>query len=581
MDESFAAVDLHLADTLLRLAGSSDEELREAIRLLSFHTRKGHVCLDLRNLPPNGPGERRHFPARFVRSLSKSNLVGMDRHRGTPLVLDGESRLYFRRMREYELRTASRLRNLALPVPVEGDRARAWSGPAPASSSGSEPLEQARRLIRERKLVVITGGPGTGKTTITAALLADLRAAWPGLRVELAAPTGKAAARLRQSLQSAFARLAEEGMVAPGELVPEVRTLHRLLGRSSISSLRRARETPLSCDLLVIDEASMVDLPLFAAMLAALPEHARLILAGDRHQLASVEAGTVLGDLCSVTEQEESEPSLFTESAELARCIIELQHNYRFGADSGIAQLAAHVRRGDAGSALAVFERSPTDLTFLREAGEARRAEIVSGFRPLGEASDALQCLAALDGFRILCAHRRGPGGVEELNMYAREVLLREGILRRVAGGIGGLEPLPILVTRNDHRLRLFNGDLGVLLHDPSGEPYVHFAAEEPGQVRRVPPERLPEHELSFATTVHKSQGSEFDRAFLQLPPEPSPVLTRELIYTAATRARGRFLVCGTDDVFRAGVAAVVSRNSGLRAALLSGTRPERGRRNY
>ena len=575
MDESFDPIDRHMAATLLRLSNSEDEELGEALRLLCHHTRNGHVCIDLRTLPPNGPGDgRASFSWRFIKSLSRSPLVGPDRHHTTPLVLEGESRLYLRRMREHELLTASLLRNLSIPTGSDPEDMR-WGHSATEADThreANDPGMRALELVRERRLVVLTGGPGTGKTTVTAAVLTAMLQAQPNLRVALAAPTGKAAARLRESLNASLQRLnATEGRRPD---IPDVQTLHRLLGRRMHSaSFLRNRSNPLACDIVVVDEASMVDLPLFAGLLAALPPQARLILAGDRHQLASVESGTVLGDLCSVTHAPQASGSLFDEAGELGRCIIELEKNFRFGPDSGIAELANRVRAGDDSAALRVLRSARTDLKYIPDSPSAdrdlRRA-IADGFSQLGESRDPAECLHALDRFRILCAHRRGRGGVEELNTLAREVLQAEGVLSRSGGGFGGLEPLPILITRNDHRLRLFNGDLGILLYDADGRAAVFFRSEESGGLRRFAPERLPEHELSFATTVHKSQGSEFAEALLVLPPESSPVLTRELVYTAITRARERFLLRGSEAVFGAAVRAAILRTSGLRRALLS-----------
>ena len=583
MNDAFEPVDLHLAETLLRLSGSTDEELRQALLLLSYHTRNGHVCIDLRALPPGAPGDPRDsFPWRFIKALPKSTLVGLDRHRSTPLVVEGDSLLYFRRMREHELTTASRLRNLAMPLSFGAPDVRLLPRETETTAGTRttpkadvpDPAARALELVLQRRLLVVTGGPGTGKTTVTAAVLAGMLMTTPGLRVALAAPTGKAAARLRDSLQQAFGRLIPGDDPRPA--IPDVKTLHRLLGRRMHSASFLHNETnPLNCDLVVVDEASMIDLPLFAGLLAALPPDARLVLAGDRYQLASVEAGTVLGDLCSVTESSDATGSLFAEAGELARCILELEKNYRFGEDSGISRLAKLVRHGDDAAALALLRAGGPDLTFLQDSASAQidmQRVIMEGFRALGRSREPVECLKALDHFRILCAHRRGPGGVEELNAMARDVLLAEGVLRRTSGGVGGLEPLPILITRNDHRLRLFNGDLGVLLHDEEGRASVHFPGDEPGGTRRLPPERLPEHELSFATTVHKSQGSEFEEALLVLPPQSSPVLTRELIYTAVTRARRRFVLRGSETVLSEAVRLAIVRTSGLRRALLSGT---------
>jgi exodeoxyribonuclease V alpha subunit len=353
----------------------------------------------------------------------------------------------------------------------------------------------------------------------------------------------------------------------------------------------RGRENPLDADVLVVDEASMVDLAMMAKLLRALPLSARLIVLGDRDQLASVDAGAVLGDICGsashcsaafgrrLLEVTGHDPGGEGAGPPIADAIVLLRKSYRFREGSGIGQLAGLVNRGDAAGALELLgSRSFPDVTWcsvdtrhdLAAALHSMAAETFPEGVTGGEPQEALH---TLDRVRLLCAHRTGPFGIDGVN----------GLIERrlTAGGLIGAERpwypgRPVLVTANDYHLRLFNGDLGVVLRDPeaAGALRVFFPAVG-GCLRRIPPARLPAHETAYATTVHKSQGTEAERVIVILPNEASPVLTRELLYTGITRARSRIEIWGNASVFAAGVARRVTRSSGLRNALWGRGRPE------
>ncbi|WP_228761139.1 exodeoxyribonuclease V subunit alpha, partial [Pseudomonas paraeruginosa] len=471
---------------------------------------------------------------------------------------------------------------------------------------------------------LITGGPGTGKTTTVVRLLGLLQApavaAGQPLRIRLAAPTGKAAARLSESIGQQVRALPLPEAVL--QAIPaEVTTLHRLLGsRPDTRHFRHHRDNPLALDVLVVDEASMIDLEMMASLLDALPPQARLILLGDKDQLASVEAGAVLGDLCRDAEEGwysaetrawlqqvsgETWQGLREGSAQahpLAQQTVMLRHSRRFGASSGIGRLARLVNRQQAADARALLDQPPADLFDLRLRGERdaafarlfvdghpRAAGTPYGYRhylqrlaegrpPAGLALEseawerwAQSVLAAFDAFRLLCALRRGPWGVEGLNQRVAAELLRLGL---IDADHGWYEGRPVLVTRNDYSLGLMNGDIGIALRLPErgADGSLRFALrvafprnDGSGGVRFVLPSRLVEVDTVFAMTVHKSQGSEFAHTALVLPDALNPVLTKELVYTGITRARDWFsLVESHPGVFEEALRRKVRRLSGL-----------------
>src|SRR5579875_1046358 len=480
----------------------------------------------------------------------------------------------------------------AAAEPVDEERLRAdlarLFGPAGGDAVDWQRIATALAVLR--RLCVISGGPGTGKTSIVVRILALLAAQAGGrLRAGLAAPTGKAAARLAEAVRTAKRRLALDAVVAAA-IPEEAATIHRLLGpRSGSVSFRHDRANPLPLDVLVVDEASMVDLALMAKLVAALPPEARLVVLGDRDQLASVEAGAVLGDLCGPAPGFSAAvahrltavtgvpvPAAAGRRSALGDSIVLLDRSWRFGAESGIGRLAAAINRGDAAGALALLAdgRCP-DVGWrpISADGDFRPAleeRALAGFEPyiarIGAGADPAAALAAFAAFRVLCAHRGGPAGAETLNRR-----LEARLRARWSGS--GRSPWypgrPVLVTENDYELRLFNGDVGIALPDPAagGALRVAFEAAD-GAFRRVPPARLPAHEPAWAMTVHKSQGSEFDAVLLVLPAEPSRVMTRELLYTAVTRARRRVEVWGEAEQLRAAVERPLVRSSGLRDAL-------------
>jgi len=571
------SIDRQIAAYLCRDTPDESGVVRTAVSLLSQAVGQGHVCLDVeaiagavvripgREEPLLLPDAERLIAA--LRSLPTLGRPGEHR----PLILDAAGRLYLYRYFRYEEQLAGAI--LARAATEIGDPAEA----APAETldryfapveAGENRQRQAAQTALNRRFSVISGGPGTGKTTTVVRILALMaEQADRGrerLRVALAAPTGKAAARLAASIASLRGRLPCSEEVK--RLVPEeVATIHRLLGVIHGSTgFRHNSRNPLPYDTVIVDEASMVDLPLMTALVTALLPKARLILIGDRDQLASVEAGAVLGDICRAAE---------SPGSAVADCVTVLERNYRFGDGSGIAALSRAVNTGDDGEALRLLAETGNGGTIALEATPTSEtmkkrlaAPVLDGFRPCLEADTPAEALRLFDRFRILTALREGPWGASGMNPAAETLLHEAGLLKMDTPFYRGR---PVLVTENDYSHKLFNGDTGIILPDlETGNPRAYFAAPD-GTVRAIPPEFLPAHETAFAMTVHKSQGSEFDRVLMVLPPEDTLLLTRELIYTAITRAREAVTLWSDEAVFSAAVKRRTERRSGLRERLM------------
>ncbi|MBU2261576.1 MAG: exodeoxyribonuclease V subunit alpha [Proteobacteria bacterium] len=609
-------IDIHFGRFLERLGGSPDPGLFLAAAFVSRSVGEGNICLNLpdfagRPLPDfTGKSVQRcpDLPA-WRRMLEASPLVGKPGDY-RPLILDGQSRLYLYRYWEYE-----------------ADLARFLIGKVAGTTSWRKSLREAKidpRILREgldrlfplpagcgektepdrqriaaftavvRELTVISGSPGTGKTATVARAIMLLLELFRGrrLRIALTAPTGKAAARLQEVMAKARDEWCPDLQIRDA-MPQQAQTIHRLLGSLPHSPyFRHRRGNPLSVDVVVVDEASMVDLPLLAKLVQALPDHARLILVGDRNQLASVEAGAVLSDICGgesldrvaqdfsdfIGETDGGEPAVSPGPegpGKIADCLIELRTNYRFPEQSGIHRLSLCVNRGEGRAALAILkDEAGGDAGWMtlpapRDLPQRLKQPVINHFNKCLDLIDSVEEYQKLfdlyDRSRILCALRRGPYGAAEINALCERILREAGLIRNSPWYPGR----PVMITKNDYGLGLFNGDVGLILPDPErrGEMGAFFP-EKDGRVRRFAPVRLPEHETVHALTVHKSQGSEFASVLLILPDRDSPVLTRELIYTAITRAKTRVEIWGNEEIFRRAVARRNERSSGLRDAL-------------
>jgi exodeoxyribonuclease V alpha subunit len=560
LQPEFEDIGRHFAEFIGQFGGDATL-VPLAAAMLSRSTREGNICLPLA-MRPTLPAQAREadspkWPTASVwrSTLAKSKAVGGPDEQ-TPLVIDGSDRLYLRRYWNYQQRLAVALRAKAASNP---------SGVRGKADSQDEAIDAALR----NELTIICGGPGTGKTTTVLQILARLLQK-PGserLRVALAAPTGKAATRLEETLRTGLETLdCPEGVKA--RMPVNASTIHRLLGvRGNSIYFRHDRQNPLPFDLLVIDEASMAALPLLSKLLDALPEHCRVVLLGDRDQLASVEPGAVLADIVDAAASPKSP---------LHQSVVTLEKNYRFSEASGIQHLCVAVRQGDAAKAVRILrEQHYADLVSTelseRPALVPRFSKaIVEGFSAFLAEKDPRPALEQLKKFRVLSALRRGPFGVEVLNRNIEEILQEaELIPKNVTSNYAGK---PILISQNDYQLQLYNGDVGILLLDAKAtekpdQLWAWFIGKE-NTLRRFAPARLPQHEAAYAMTVHKSQGSEFDRVLFILPDRDAPVLSRELIYTGLTRARAQVELWWSEAVFLEAVARRAERNSGLRDLL-------------
>jgi exodeoxyribonuclease V alpha subunit len=646
--------------------------LARAAAEVSRATADGNVCIDLASLADRSGESVRQWRERLL----ASGLVGRDASQ--PLVLDAHDRLYLARYYDYEQRLARSLGALAanrtsLDAAALRVRLAAFPGVPPAGEVDWQRVAAALSL--DRRLTIISGGPGTGKTTTVVGILACLLADNPALRIALAAPTGKAAQRMQEALLSRAGAL-PSSLVA--SLPTRASTLHRLLGAGGGGQFRYRRGKPLPYDAVVVDEASMIDVAMGARLLDAIAPHARLILLGDKDQLAAVEAGAVFAELsaqpvlsearlevlagalglppdmlrdqwpgtvesddvaravpaqmslfdtpaaqgeASAREPQEAHTTSRTR-APLADCVVWLEKNYRFGLDSSIGRLSLAIRAGDTGAALnELSSEQGAAARLINDTGmqlsPAIVAELGQGFAAYASALstvlssvrlDAAPAAAtrteretdtddagrepragsssiehgrdfsalfdALNRFRVLCAVRSGPRGVERLNGLL-SIQLRNLIGATVSAsgkataGASWFAGRPVMVTRNDYALGLFNGDIGIALPGGDGTLRVVFPNAEGRGWRAISPAALPPHETALALTVHKSQGSEFERAALVLPAQASRALTRELVYTAVTRAKLSIDIVGSAAVLAQAVETPTRRASGLALRLV------------
>lgn len=584
-------IDVQAARLLERLSGGRCPELPVAAAFASWATGQGHTCLPLSALSvllaEAGIEDARFAdPAALRTRLLAAPVVGRPGD-FQPLILDEENQLYLYRFFSFEENIASALRQRALGIETPpAEAATLLAGLFPARTAPPEAIDWQRiaaALALLKRFLVISGGPGTGKTYTVARILAVLAALSPHkLRIGLAAPTGKAALRLQESIRNAKATLPP----AMAALIPDqAQTLHRLLGfQSSLHGFLHNRANPLHLDLLILDEASMIDVPLMAAMLAALPATCRVILLGDRDQLASVEAGNLFGDICgsgalpwsqALTEQLKRltgsplAARADTAAADaLADCLAVLRTSHRFREESGIGALARAVNTGSTAALEAILLRPYPDLHLEERTGQPQtarlREEIERFFTPVFTAASASTALLELGRCRILCALREGPSGVDGINVLAETLFRGKGYIN---AGEQCYRGMPIIILRNDYHLNLFNGDTGILWPDAGGVLSAWFPHEEKG-IRSIALARLPSWQTSYAITVHKSQGSEFMEVLLLLPHEDVQILSRELLYTGITRARERLTLHGGKELLLRALQRRVVRYSGLNGKL-------------
>lgn len=634
------AIDIAL---LQFLEDNSPEAMPEIMQLLvvllSYQLSQGHVCLDLSSslkqvdnllaIPvqeelqeplakPSSYFDHYNLEALQQALVSPTVVGGADDN--TPLVLQ-DNRLYLRRYWQYEKRICQRIAFLMQQhAKVENSAIKQCLDKYfPEQSSDLDWQKIACAIAVKSNFSVITGGPGTGKTTTVVKLLLVLQEIQRQqkenfLQIRLAAPTGKAAARLKESISEALKNLGKSLSIDSdvSENIPlQVQTLHKLLGKHGAT--RRSRynkNNPLALDVLIIDESSMVDIEMMAQVLDAVPDHARVILLGDKDQLASVEAGAILAELCrnsqlsrgqinaatanyleQVSGETLTEPWLNTKASELDQHIVMLQKSYRFNQHSGIGQLALAVNQGDYPAYKAVWQKGYSDIhalpvTHLYDSvlhNYVMQPQQGQGFahylaeiekKPTNEADDwnewAKSVLHAFASFQILCVTREGEWGVKRINQWLIQLLQNQGYITHKREWFEGR---PVLVTRNDYQIGLMNGDVGICLRKPIinsqgktelQERVAFFNSD--GSIKWVLPSRLNNVQTVFAMTIHKSQGSEFDHVLMILPERDMPILSRELLYTGITRAKNYFtLLAPNAALVDAAIKRRVERSGGIK----------------
>lgn len=591
--EAFSDIDRHVA-SYLASAGCSDSPLFFLIvMLLSRCIERGDVCLSLdriagRNLSwlsAEDPDSAKLYSEILVPGveeiaacIKKSGAAGIPGER-LPLLLDG-NRLYFHRYMTYEDELASMVAAMCTDnadLPEDNKLNMLFSGYFPHFPGVPDMQAASAAVSLKKRLSVISGGPGTGKTSAVVKIIELITEArrLSGLetKIALTAPTGKAAAKLALSANTLHP--------SPGMARLESFTIHRLLGYSWNYGFRHNRENPVDFDVVVADECSMADLQLMHSFFSALKPGSRLILLGDRDQLASVEGGAVFGDICGSGSTAYSHgmakwcsmltgyqyESVKAKSAAIGDSLTFLTRNWRFGAESGIGKLASAVKSGSEDDVMRILSSGGfSDLEFLPSPDTAALSKIIeqAAQRYITANSSPYRSVSEFTGsFCILTATRKGNSGMEKMNRTAERVLAAMGV---IDPSVPFYEGRPVMVTGNDYPLQLFNGDIGVVDRSESGDAAVFTSSD--GTVRSIRCSRLPVHETAFAMTVHKSQGSEFDEVLVVLPDAWSPVMSRELLYTAVTRGRKKVTVAGNESVIRKMVNTRLERMSGLKQKL-------------
>jgi exodeoxyribonuclease V alpha subunit len=603
----FAAIDCHFADFIFRMTDYADPVLALSAALVTRNTREGDVCVDLNKFAGRVDDSSDSLEAdlqypdiqTWRTSLQLSAVVG-EPGDFAPLILDQKNRLYLHRYWAYEnqlaqaillrinsenesidLTTLTHDLNHIFPEPQDGDVN--WQKVAAA-------------VAVIKRFCVISGGPGTGKTYAVGRILALLiKQAQPdSLRIALTAPTGKAAARLIDSV-----RAVKEGLKVDTDILGSIpensSTIHRLLKPiKDTPFFHYNADNPLPFDVVIVDEASMVDLPLMSKLMQALSKDARIILMGDRHQLASVQAGSILGDICGYKEDngyshgftttlstmvaisEKQLQSTKSVASDIHDNLIYFTHNYRFGAQGGISRLSEAVNVGNTDGVIDILKSGqyPEITWYPLEALPDQQAlldqQIQTHYGRLASIADSIDGLDALNRFRILCAVNRGLLGVDGINKQAMQTLQNRSQPESVESLQEWYHGRPILITANNYELDLFNGDVGIAIkaQEDNNRLQVYFAEGKFEDIRSFTPGRLQHYQSAYAMTIHKSQGSEFEQILIVLPELDNPLLTRELLYTGITRAKRNLSILATESVIRSAVSRRIERASGLRDAL-------------
>ena len=600
-------IDLHFAKFIASFEKRENPDIFLAAALVSRSTGNGDGCLDLTAITrqtiiigQNGENELKlpGLPG-WIKALKQCPAVGRPGD-VRPLILDSKNRLYLYRYWDYEQRLSTAITARIkqdidhIDISILNDGLNRLF-----PERANDPLDWqkvAAVMAAIKRVCVITGGPGTGKTFTMTKILALLLMLSPGkmLHILLAAPTGKAAARIGESIKAAKKILNCSNDVI--DAIPsEAYTLHRMLKTIPGSPyFYYNADNRLRADIVVVDEVSMVDLALMTKLFEAVKDDARIILIGDRDQLASVETGFVLSDICDrenthafsnsfcqrfkdITGYDMNVPrKSLKDRPGLYDHMVVLKKSYRFADTGGIGECSRAVNQGKIDEALYFLKNSPDQISWKKLSGPGDISRflpgtVIKGYSEYLNTPDPLRALELFNRFKILCAVKFGASGVNEINRLTEETLIKNHLIERPhSPTFPWYRGRPVLITRNDYNLDLFNGDIGITLPAPelkSNDLYVYFAGVS-GQVRRFHPHRLPEHETAYAMTVHKSQGSEFETILFIFPNQDYSVLTRELLYTGMTRAKKHMSIWGSEKIIERTITRRIERTSGLKDAL-------------
>ncbi|MFH2046252.1 MAG: exodeoxyribonuclease V subunit alpha [Pseudomonadota bacterium] len=599
----FTNIDLHFAKFINELENADDSDLFLAAALVSNAAGNGDVCLDLKAFAGKVILEKGEDYKRlacplldiWIEKLKITNVVGKPGDY-RPLILDDKNRLYLHKFWYYENTLSKAIKNKAddditwPDTKLDENHVRKLLDKYFPDVAGERiNLQKLASLVCVyKRLCIMSGGPGTGKTTAIGKILAVLIEVESGdkQKIYLCAPTGKAAAKLSESIRNTKKNIDCSDEIK--NLIPQdAYTIHRMLKTISRSSgFHYNADNKLPADIVVIDEASMVDLALLAKLVEALPDDARLILAGDKDQLASVQAGSVLGDICNRSDitgypiksykklyaEIQDNMDVISDKNSLNDCIVVLKKNYRFSEDSRIGRLSVAVNKGEAEYAIEILKEKNDDGICWEEANNQKELyrvleeKIIEGYSSYLNIDDPISALNLLGCFKILCAVNSGPFGIDGINSLAESVLRKKRLIDISSQWYRGR---PVLIKENSYNLGLFNGDMGLIMpaRDEDDNLYAYFDSNMEAK-RKFKPGILPKHETAYAMTVHKSQGSEFDNVVVVLPEKDYPVLTRELIYTGITRTTGKLTIVGTESILRTAILRKTQRTSGLNDAL-------------
>lgn len=560
----------NLDSTSLQFAEYFPVNVRPYFYALWSKLKDGHICVPRLEIESENWSDV--FPG-FNNEEDLSEFVS-DGAKYTPIV-ESEGNLYLQRYFKYETTIIEKIKSFleaAVNAEISADTKKLFKELFPGNETTDWQAVAAAAALTQQ-FTIITGGPGTGKTRTVAFILALLFSENPELKVALAAPTGKAAARMAESIKNSSDKLPQTVQEKFKGLSPS--TIHRLLGsiRNSIY-FKHNSENPLPHDVIIIDESSMIDVALFAKLVEAVAPQSKLILLGDKNQLASVEAGSLFGDLCSLPEKlnqfgnnflkkitplYESELTPAEKVIPIANHIVELQKSYRFDDSKGIGKLSRIVINEDT-VGLNEFLRQPDDnITIDFDYKESLFEEFALGFREYIEEADIEKAIALLNKCRVLCATRDGNQGIYFANKRIESILEREKLIK--CDGIV-YHNMPIIITKNDYELGIYNGDTGIIRKNDKG--YARAWIETESGIKEINPSLIKSSETAYAITIHKSQGSEFDYVAVLLPEYDSPILTKELVYTAITRAKQKVLIQSDKDILNLSVTRRVKRGSGL-----------------